>query len=191
MSDDAKRGSPETNVDARLRVIVVFPGERAFCARLLSDPALLRRQSIDRLLRLSILHNEPPILCLRVERVAVIPQGTRIVFSYRSAGEVFQCAAPHFHSYIEASYAIFRISTGAGDPETVAITNSRSKEAFDRPCNETGSRSRALWQDANRMAIGNHALHPVLSFRAEARPHHDLSTGEVLPSDPRCFIPQA
>ena len=30
------------------------------------------------------------------------------------------------------------------------------------------------------MAIGNHALHPVLSFRAEARPHHDLSTGEVL-----------
>src|SRR5262249_26584554 len=35
------------------------------------------------------------------------------------------------------------------------------------------------------------ALHPVLSFRAEARPHHDLSTGEVLPSDPRCFIPQA
>src|SRR5262245_65279068 len=41
------------------------------------------------------------------------------------------------------------------------------------------------------MAIGNHALHPVLSFRAEARPHHDLSTGEVLPSDPRCFIPQA
>src|SRR5215831_5941026 len=38
----------------------------------------------------------------------------------------------------------------------------------------------AHWQDANRMAIGNHALHPVLSFRAEARPHHDLSTGEVL-----------
>jgi hypothetical protein len=30
------------------------------------------------------------------------------------------------------------------------------------------------------MAIGNHALHPVLSFRPEARPHHDLSTGEVL-----------
>jgi hypothetical protein len=30
------------------------------------------------------------------------------------------------------------------------------------------------------MAIGNHALHPVLSFRAEARPHHDLSTGQVL-----------
>jgi len=55
------------------------------------------------------------------------------------------------------------------DPETVAITNSRSKEAFDRPCDETRSRSRALWQDANRMAIGNHALHPVLSFRAEAR----------------------
>src|SRR5215472_10970605 len=56
------------------------------------------------------------------------------------------------------------------------------REAFDRPCDETRSRSRALWQDANRMAIGNHALHPVLSFRAEARPHHDLSTGEVLPS---------
>lgn len=30
------------------------------------------------------------------------------------------------------------------------------------------------------MAIGNHVLHPVLSFRPEARPHHDLSTGEVL-----------
>src|SRR3546814_10036155 len=30
------------------------------------------------------------------------------------------------------------------------------------------------------MAIGNHALHPVLSFRAEAWPHHDLSTDEVL-----------
>src|SRR3546814_4532133 len=53
-------------------------------------------------------------------------------------------------------------------------------EAFDRPCDETGRRSRALRQDANRMAIGNHALHPVLSFRAEAWPHHDLSTDEVL-----------
>jgi len=30
------------------------------------------------------------------------------------------------------------------------------------------------------MAIGNHTLHPVLSFRPEARSHHDLSTGEVL-----------
>jgi len=30
------------------------------------------------------------------------------------------------------------------------------------------------------MAIGNHALHPVLSFRAEARPHHELSTGKVF-----------
>ena len=30
------------------------------------------------------------------------------------------------------------------------------------------------------MAMGNHALYPVLAFRAEARPHHDLSTGEVL-----------
>src|SRR3546814_16627134 len=30
------------------------------------------------------------------------------------------------------------------------------------------------------MGIGNHALHPVLSFRAEAWPHHDLSTDEVL-----------
>src|SRR6266566_8227089 len=61
----------DVHVDARLRVIVVFPGERAFCARLLSDTALLRRQSIDRLLRLSILHSEPPILYLRAERVAV------------------------------------------------------------------------------------------------------------------------
>jgi hypothetical protein len=34
--------------------------------------------------------------------------------------------------------------------------------------------------DLNRMAIGNHALHPVFSFRAKARPHHDLSTGEML-----------
>src|SRR3546814_7873350 len=32
----------------------------------------------------------------------------------------------------------------------------------------------------SRMAIGNHALHPVLSFRAEAWPPHDLSTDEVL-----------
>src|SRR5262249_43289086 len=80
-------------------------------------------------------------------------------------------------------------SSGVVGPETVARTKSRSREAFDRPCDETRSRSRALWQDANRMAIGNHALHPVLSFRAEARPHHDLSTGEVLPSDPRCFKP--
>src|SRR6201993_5473715 len=80
-------------VDARLRVIVVFPGERAFGARLLSDTALLRSQSIDRLLRLSILHNEPPILCLRAERVAVSSQGTCIVFRHRSADEVFQCAA--------------------------------------------------------------------------------------------------
>jgi hypothetical protein len=37
-------------------MIVVFPGERAFGARLLNDTALLRRQSIDRLLRLSVLH---------------------------------------------------------------------------------------------------------------------------------------
>src|SRR5262245_24875884 len=36
-------------------MIVVFPGERAFGARLLGDTALLRRQSIDRLLRFSIL----------------------------------------------------------------------------------------------------------------------------------------
>src|SRR4030095_10588693 len=83
----------DVHVDARLRVIVVLPGERAFGARLLSDTALLRRQSIDRLLRLSILHNEPPILCLRAERVAVSSQGTCIVFRHRSADEVFQCAA--------------------------------------------------------------------------------------------------
>src|SRR5262245_629292 len=38
------------------------------------------------------------------------------------------------------------------------------REAFDRPCDETRSRSRALWQDANRMAIGNHALHPSSVF---------------------------
>ena len=30
------------------------------------------------------------------------------------------------------------------------------------------------------MAIDNHALHPVLSFRPEAGPHHDLTTGEML-----------
>src|SRR5215831_11300703 len=99
MSDDAKRGSPDVHVDARLRVIVVFPGERAFGARLLSDTALLRRQSIDRLLRLSILHNEPPILCLRAERVAVSPQGTRIVFRHRSAGRSFPMRCKYsFHS---------------------------------------------------------------------------------------------
>src|SRR5215831_5755000 len=99
MSDDAKRGSPETHVDARLRVIVVFPGERAFGARLLSDTALLRRQSIDRLLRLSILHNEHPILCLRAERVAVSSQGTCIVFRHRSEGRSFPMRCEYsFHS---------------------------------------------------------------------------------------------
>src|SRR5215472_6722856 len=66
---------------------------------------------------------------------------------------------PKLMHFSEASCAIFRISAGVVDPETVAITNSRSKEAFDRPCDETRSRSRALWQDANRMAIGKHALH--------------------------------
>ena len=126
------------------------------------------------------------MLCLRAERVAVSSRGTCIVFRHLSADEVFQCVAsivsiaaghccdgPHCHSYIEASCAIFRISTGVVDPEAVAITNSRSKEAFDKPCGETRSRSRALWQDANRMAIGNHALHPVLSFRAEVRRRGD------------------
>src|SRR5262252_6468384 len=83
----------DVHVDAGLRVIVVFPGKRAFGARLLSDTALLRRQSIDRLLRLSILHNEPPILCLSAERIAVSSQGTCIVCRHRSADEVFQCAA--------------------------------------------------------------------------------------------------
>src|SRR5215472_5599797 len=99
MSDDAKRGSPDVHVDARLHVIVVFPGEGAFGARLLSDTALLRRQSIDRLLRLSILHNEPPILCLRAERVAVSSQGTCIVFRHRSAGRSFPMRCEYsFHS---------------------------------------------------------------------------------------------
>src|SRR5215831_1098907 len=179
MSDDAKRGSPDVHVDARLHVIVVFPGERAFGARLLSDTALLRRQSIDRLLRLSILHNEPPILCLRAEPVAVSSQGTCIVFRHRSAGRSFPMRCEYsFHSgggaaatvltAIRTSRRVAR-SSGVVDPETVAITNSRSGEAFDRPCDETRTRSRALWQDANRTAIGNHALHPVLSSRAEAR----------------------
>jgi hypothetical protein len=34
------------------------------------------------------------------------------------------CDGPHCHPYIEASCAIFRISTGVVDPETVAITKS-------------------------------------------------------------------
>ena len=78
-------------------------------------------------------------------------------YSFHSGGGT-AATGPHCHSYIEASCAIFRISTGVVDPETVTITNSRSKEAFDRPCDETRSRTRALWQDANRIAIGNHAL---------------------------------
>jgi hypothetical protein len=32
----------------------------------------------------------------------------------------------HCHSYVEASFAIFRISTGVVEPETAAITNSSS-----------------------------------------------------------------
>src|SRR5262249_56004419 len=92
-------GWDDVHVDGRQRVIVVFRGERAFGARLLSDSALLRRQSIDRLLRLSIPHNEPPILCLRAERVAVSSQGTCIVFSYRRAGRGFPIRCEYsFHS---------------------------------------------------------------------------------------------
>src|ERR1700739_3735981 len=83
----------DVTVNPRPRVIVFFRGERGFVPPLLSDTALLRRQSIDRLLRLSILHNEPPILCLRAERGAVSSQDTCIVFRHRSADEVFQCAA--------------------------------------------------------------------------------------------------
>src|SRR4029453_15062862 len=82
----------DVHVNARFRVIVVFPGERAFGARLLSDTALPRPKSIDGLLRLSILHNEPPILRLRAERVAVNPQATRIVFSRRRRGTTFSNA---------------------------------------------------------------------------------------------------
>src|SRR6516162_11714 len=92
----------------------------------------------------------------------------RCEYSFHSGGG----AAATVLTAIRTSRRVARssvISTGVVDPETVAITNSRSKEAFDRPCDETRSRIRALWQGANRMAIGNHALHPVLSFRAEAR----------------------
>jgi hypothetical protein len=45
-------------------------------------------------------------------------------YGFHSAGECY--GDPHCHSYIEARCAIFRISTGVVDPETVAITNSRS-----------------------------------------------------------------
>src|SRR5215468_2515507 len=89
----------DVHIYARLRVIVVFPSERGFGARLLSDTALLRRQSIDRLLRLSILHNEHPILCLRAERVAVSSQGTCFVFRHRSVGRSFPIRCEYsFHS---------------------------------------------------------------------------------------------
>src|SRR5215472_10150021 len=88
----------------------------------------------------------------------------RFEYSFHSGGGT----AATVLTAIRTSRRVAR-SSGVVGPETVAITNSRSKEAFDRPCDETQSRSRALWQDANRMAIGSHALHPVLSFRAEAR----------------------
>jgi len=49
-------------------------------------------------------------------------------YSFHGAGEC--CDGPHCHSYIEARCAIFRISTGVVDPETVAITNSRSMSIY-------------------------------------------------------------
>src|SRR5215469_14738114 len=173
----------DVHIYARLRVIVVFPSERGFGARLLSDTALLRRQSIDRLLRLSILHNEPPILCLRAERGAVSSQGTCIVLRHRSAGRSFPMRCEYsFHSggaLLRRSSLPFVPRSELRDlPYLDRSGRSRDRrdrqfplqrEAFDRPCDETGSRSRALWQDANRTAIGNHALHSVLSFHAEAR----------------------
>src|SRR3546814_17593728 len=92
-----RRPPISTRTDTRFPYTTLFrsPGERAFGARLLSDTALLRRQSIARLLRLSILHNEPPILCLRAERAAVPSQGTCIVFRYRSAGRSFPIRREH------------------------------------------------------------------------------------------------
>ena len=44
---DCRPEVPVPRSNAGLRVIVVFPGERAFGARLLSDTALLRRQLIN------------------------------------------------------------------------------------------------------------------------------------------------
>ncbi len=168
------------------RCSIAGPSGCGFGARLLSDTALLRRQSIDRLLRLSILHNnEPPILCLRAERVAVSSQGTRIVFSYRSAGRSFPmrceysfhsgrgpcCDGPHCHSYLKASCAIIRISTGVVDPETVASTNSRSKERrsigrVTRPgaAAERSGRMQIAWPSAT-----TRCAHSSLSV-----PHHRL-----------------
>src|SRR5262252_2631087 len=173
----------DVHIYAGLRVIVVFPGKRGFGARLLSDTALLRRQSIDRLLRLSILHNEPPILCLRAERVAVSSQGTCIVLRHRSAGRSFpmRCEYSFHSSGGTASTVLTAIRTSS---RVARSSVSRPEWSIPRPwrspipapkrpsigrVTRPPSRSRALWQDANRMAIGNHALHPVLSFRAEAR----------------------
>src|SRR5262249_4613325 len=46
-------------------------------------------------------------------------------------------------------------------------------------------RMQIAWPSATTRCIQS-----SLSVRKRG-PHHDLSTGEVLPSDPRCFIPQA
>jgi hypothetical protein len=50
----------------------------------------------------------------------------RCKYSFHSGGHTAATIDPHYHTYIEASCAIFRISTGVVGPQTVAITNARS-----------------------------------------------------------------
>src|SRR5262249_6576931 len=99
------------------------------------------------------------------------------------------CDGPHCHSYLEASCAIFRISTGVVDPETVAITNSRSKE---RPSIGRVTRPRAAAERPGRMQIAWPTATPrctqsslsvrkrgriTTSRRAKcSRPTHDVSS---------------
>src|SRR5262249_7806868 len=77
---------------------------------------------------------------------------------------------------LEASCAIFRISTGVVNPETVAITNSRSKE---RPSIGRVTRPGAAAERSGRMQIAwpsaTTRCTPVLSFRPEARRPRRLS----------------
>jgi hypothetical protein len=57
--------------------------------------------------RLSIPQNDPPMLCLRAERVAGCSQGTRVVVKYRSAGRGFPIRREYsFHSGGDAAATV-------------------------------------------------------------------------------------
>ena len=110
-----------------------------------------------------------------MHRLQLSQRGTKFsnAWSIVSIVAGYCCDGPHCHSYLEASCAIFRISTGVAVPETVAITNSRSKEAFDRPCDETGAaaersgRMQIAWPSETRrctqsaLSVGSEATAPT------------------------------